>query len=42
MSSETARSGACHGGEFIGGCDIAVELYEKGELQKKLGEAGVL
>ena len=23
-------------GEFIGGCDIAKELYEKGELQKIL------
>jgi monothiol glutaredoxin len=23
-------------GEFIGGCDIAQEMYEKGELQKIL------
>ncbi len=23
-------------GEFIGGCDIAKEMYEKGELQKIL------
>jgi monothiol glutaredoxin len=26
-------------GELIGGCDIAVELHESGELQKILGEA---
>jgi monothiol glutaredoxin len=26
-------------GELIGGCDIAVELYESGELTKILGEA---
>jgi monothiol glutaredoxin len=26
-------------GELIGGCDIAVELYQSGELQKILGEA---
>ena len=26
-------------GELIGGCDIAVELYESGELQKILGDA---
>lgn len=25
-------------GEFIGGCDIAKEMYEKGELQKLLKE----
>jgi monothiol glutaredoxin len=25
------------GGELIGGCDIAVELYESGELQQLLG-----
>jgi len=25
-------------GEFIGGCDIIKEMYEKGELQKKLEE----
>ena len=24
--------------EFIGGCDIVKEMFEKGELQKKLGE----
>ncbi len=24
-------------GEFIGGCDIVTEMYESGELQKKLG-----
>jgi len=28
------------GGELIGGCDIAVELYESGELQKILAGAG--
>ncbi len=22
------------GGEFVGGCDITVEMYERGELQK--------
>jgi len=26
-------------GELIGGCDIAVELYQSGELQKILSEA---
>jgi monothiol glutaredoxin len=26
-------------GELIGGCDIAVEMYESGELQKILSEA---
>ena len=26
-------------GELIGGCDIAVELFESGELQKILGDA---
>jgi len=26
-------------GELIGGCDIAVELYQSGELQKLLSEA---
>jgi monothiol glutaredoxin len=26
-------------GELIGGCDIAVELYESGELSEILGEA---
>ena len=25
-------------GEFIGGCDIVKEMFEKGELQKKLEE----
>ncbi len=25
-------------GEFIGGCDIVKEMFEKGDLQKKLGE----
>ena len=25
-------------GEFIGGCDIVKEMFEKGELQKKLSE----
>ena len=25
-------------GEFIGGCDIIKEMFEKGELQKKLQE----
>ena len=24
-------------GEFIGGCDITVEMYESGDLQKMLG-----
>jgi monothiol glutaredoxin len=27
-------------GEFIGGCDIVRSLFEQGELQKKLAEAG--
>jgi monothiol glutaredoxin len=27
-------------GEFIGGCDIMSELYEKGELQKLVSGAG--
>lgn len=27
------------GGELIGGCDIAVEMFESGELQKILGGA---
>ncbi|MCR4318367.1 MAG: Grx4 family monothiol glutaredoxin [Planctomycetes bacterium] len=27
-------------GEFIGGCDITTELYQKGELQKMLDGAG--
>jgi len=25
------------GGEFIGGCDILIEMYHKGELQQVLG-----
>lgn len=25
-------------GEFIGGCDIMIELYQKGELQKLIAE----
>lgn len=25
-------------GEFIGGCDIAIEMYQAGELQEKLGD----
>jgi monothiol glutaredoxin len=28
-------------GELIGGCDIATELFENGELQKQLDAAGV-
>ena len=28
-------------GEFIGGCDIVKEMYEKGELQKKLIEKNI-
>jgi len=27
--------------EFIGGCDIIKEMFEKGELQKKLKEKGI-
>jgi monothiol glutaredoxin len=27
------------GGEFIGGCDIVCELFESGELQKKVDAA---
>ena len=27
-------------GELIGGCDIVVELFEKGELQKMVAEVG--
>ncbi len=26
-------------GEFVGGCDIATQLFQSGELQKKLDEA---
>lgn len=29
-------------GEFIGGCDITLELHEKGELKKLLQEAGAI
>lgn len=29
-------------GELIGGSDIMMELYESGELQKKLDEAGAV
>ena len=25
------------GGEFVGGCDIVLELFESGELQEKVG-----
>lgn len=25
-------------GEFIGGCDISIEMYQAGELQEKLGD----
>jgi monothiol glutaredoxin len=28
-------------GEFVGGSDIMMEMYEAGELQQRLGEAGV-
>lgn len=28
-------------GELIGGCDITMELYQKGELQKMINEAMV-
>ena len=28
-------------GEFIGGCDIVKEMFEKGELQKKLTEKNI-
>jgi len=28
-------------GEFIGGCDIVKEMFEKGELQKKLAEKNI-
>ena len=27
-------------GDFIGGCDIMTELFQKGELQKLVGAAG--
>ena len=29
-------------GEFIGGCDIVKEMFEKGDLQKKLQEKQIL
>lgn len=29
-------------GELLGGCDIALEMYRSGELQKVLKEAGAL
>jgi monothiol glutaredoxin len=29
-------------GELVGGCDIALEMYRSGELQKLLAEAGAL
>lgn len=28
-------------GEFVGGCDIAVDMYRSGELQKLLQDAGI-
>ena len=28
-------------GEFIGGCDIVKEMFEKGELQKKLKDKNI-
>tara|TARA_B100001123_G_scaffold226743_1_gene255178 strand:+ start:591 stop:923 length:333 start_codon:yes stop_codon:yes gene_type:complete len=28
-------------GEFIGGCDIVKEMFEKGDLQKKLQEKNI-
>ena len=28
-------------GEFVGGCDIVKEMFEKGELQKKLEESKI-
>ncbi len=28
-------------GEFIGGCDIALEMYESGELQKLFADKGI-
>lgn len=30
------------GGELIGGCDIAVEMYRSGELKQLLEEAGAI
>lgn len=29
------------GGKFVGGCDIVSEMYESGQLQKLIREAGV-
>ncbi|HYL02060.1 MAG TPA: Grx4 family monothiol glutaredoxin [Steroidobacteraceae bacterium] len=29
-------------GELVGGCDIALEMYQTGELKKLLAEAGVV
>ena len=29
-------------GEFVGGCDIVKEMYDSGELQKKLSEKNIL
>ena len=29
-------------GELIGGCDIALEMYQSGELQKMLADAGAV
>jgi monothiol glutaredoxin len=29
-------------GEFVGGCDIVREMYESGELQQMLADAGVI
>ncbi len=29
-------------GEFVGGCDIVREMYESGELQQLLADAGVV
>ena len=29
-------------GEFVGGCDIVKEMFEKGELQKKLAEKNII
>ncbi|HXC09049.1 MAG TPA: Grx4 family monothiol glutaredoxin [Steroidobacteraceae bacterium] len=29
-------------GELVGGCDIAIEMYQSGELQQLLAEAGAV
>ncbi len=29
-------------GELVGGCDIIIDLFNKGELQEKLAEAGAV